>query len=130
MEAARKNSPIHLGDKIEALAVLRDRKKELNADLKVINEEYEDLELQIMDALDQQNMLFAGGSRHRATISENVVPNVTDWDQLHEYAKENDALYLFERRVATSAWRELEESGEHVPGTEPFTRRSLSLRKL
>jgi hypothetical protein len=130
MASVLESSPTTLGDKIEALAQLRDRKRELNQELKDVNEEYQMLEAQVLDELDQQGTQFAGSSRHRATISEQTVPSVTDWDAFYDYVRENDALYLFERRVASAPWRELVESGEQVPGTEPFTRRTLSLRKL
>ena len=130
MADAAENSPMGLGDKIEWLAELRDRKRDLNKQLQDLKEEYEAVEAEIMSDLDAQGLGFGGGSRHRATITESVVPSATDWDEFEDYCKENDALYLFERRISAKAWRELVESGEQVPGTEPFTRRSLSLRKI
>lgn len=129
MEAV-KNSPNTLGDKIEELAALRDQKRALNAELKDINKAFEALEIEILDLLDQQGTQFAGSNRHRATISESTVPTVTDWDEFYAYVLQQQAPYLLERRVSVAAWRELVESGEPVPGTEPYTRRSLSLRKL
>lgn len=124
------SSPRGLGDMIEELAELRDKKRQLNQDLKDLDEDYRAVEQEIMDKLDQEGAAFAGGTRHRATISEQVVPNVDDWDSFEEYVRDNDAQYLYEKRVAVKPWRELQESGEPVPGTSPFTRRTLSLRKL
>jgi hypothetical protein len=79
--------------------------------------------------MDEVGLESARGGRATATISENVVPTATDWDALEQYIYENDALYLMQRRLSASAWRELIESGEVVPGTEPYTQRSISLRK-
>lgn len=124
------SSPTSLGDMIEALAELRDRKRDLSEQFKEIDRQYRELEARILDRLDQENAQFSGSSRHRATVSEVTVPSVTDWDAFYEYVKNNDALYLFEKRVASAPWRELVESGEQVPGTEPYTRRSISLRKI
>lgn len=130
MNATTENSPIDLGSKLDALADLRDRKKEINAELTDVSQAYTELEREIIDLLDQQGTRMTGSARFRASISESTVPTVTDWDAFYAYVIANESPYMFERRVSASAWRELVESGEPVPGTEPFTRRSLSLRKV
>lgn len=124
------NSPMQLGDKIERMATLREEKRQLNAQISEINEEYNDLEAAILDELDQQGTRMSGSSRHRVGISEQTVPNVTDWEAVHEWAKNHDALYVFERRLASAPWRELHDGGQLIPGTEPFTRRKISLTKI
>jgi len=43
--------------------------------------------------------------------------------------KENDALFLLQRRPAAAAYRELLESGQTIPGVEPYTQRQIGLRK-
>lgn len=122
--------PQSLGSKIDEMFELRERKRELNSELKDIEAEMRALEQDIIAELDAQDLRFSGGTRARATISESEVPTVTDWDAFYQYVIENEAPYLFERRVAAAAWRELQQAGEAVPGTEPFTKRSLSLRKV
>lgn len=122
--------PQSLGSMIDELDELRDRKRELNAELKDIEATMKALEQEIINELDSQGLKFGGGSKARATISETEVPTVVDWDAFYDYVIENKAPYLFERRVAAAPWRELHEAGEAIPGTEPFTKRSLSLRKL
>lgn len=124
------SSPTGLGDLIESLADLREQKRKLSDEYKKVDEQYKELEAQLLNRLDQEGAQFSGSSKHRATVSEVVVPSVTDWDAFYEYVKENDALYLFEKRVASAPWRELVESGEQIPGTEPFTKRSINLRKI
>jgi trimethylamine:corrinoid methyltransferase-like protein len=123
-------SPKGLGAKIEQLAVLRDKKKELNNELKEVDEQFKALEQEVMHDLDEQGLAFSGGHTHRVTISEQSVPTVDDWHAVEQWAKDNDALYLFQRRLSATAWRELQDAGELVPGTTPFVQRSLSLRKL
>jgi hypothetical protein len=132
VQQANKNqeTSMTLGDKINALYELRDKKRDLQAELKILDEAFRELELSILNEMDAQGTTLTRGSRATVSISESIVPTVTDWDQFYDYVRENDAMYLFERRVAATAWRELLESGDKVPGTEPFTKRSLSLRKL
>lgn len=122
--------PQSLGSKIDELNELRERKRELVAELKEVEERYAALEAEIMSDLDSMGIDLARGSTARVSISETTVPTVEDWDAFYEYVKSQDALYLLERRVAARAWRELYESGELVPGTSPFVRRKLSLRKV
>lgn len=129
MAEAALNSPTGLGDMIDRLAEIRDEKRGLNNQLKELDEQFKDLQEAIMQALDAQGMQFGGSSRYRATITESVVPTVEDWQGVEEFVKQEDALFLFERRIAVAAWREFHESGTLVPGTSPFTKRGLSLTK-
>lgn len=67
---------------------------------------------------------------YSATVSKTVVPNVQDWDKVYEYIKDNDALYLLERRMLSTAWRELHNAGIEIPGTEASTRVDVSVRNV
>ena len=127
---ANKNSPNSIGDTIDHMFELRERKRELNAELKDIDEQYKGLEQQLIDALDKDDLMQTRSAKATATVSSVTVPSVTDWDRFYDYVLENDALHLLERRVAAAPWRELMEAGEAVPGTEPFTKRSINLRRL
>lgn len=122
-------SSITISDLIDELNDVRERKRDLNAQLKDIDEQYKELERQILEHMDSAGTELVASSRTRVSVQRQTVPSVTDWDAFEEYVKDNDALFLFERRVASKPWRELYESGEEVPGTEAFERRSLSLRK-
>jgi len=124
------NSPTSIGATIDTMFELRERKRELNAELKDIDEQYKGLEQQLIDSLDKDDLQQTRSGKATATISEVTVPSVTDWDAFYDYVRENDALHLLERRVAAAPWRELVESDEPVPGTEPFTKRSINLRRL
>jgi len=129
MTETAQNSPISLGDTINEMFELRERKRELNAELKDIEQAIRDLEGQILQGLDEQGVQQTRTGRATATISEQTIPSVQDWDAVYDYVRENEAQYLFERRLAAGAWRELHESGETVPGTEPYVRRTVNLRR-
>lgn len=118
-----------IGTLIDELNDLRERKRELNQQLKDLDEQYKELERQILEHMDAAGTELVASGRTRVSVTRQVVPSVNDWEAFEQYVKDNDAMYLFERRVASKPWRELYESGEQVPGTEPFERRSLSLRK-
>lgn len=119
-----------MGTIIDRLFELRTEKSDLNDKIKVINAEMEALEVLLMARLDDEETIKACGKNAGVTITTLVVPNVTDWDAVHAYIVDHQACYLLEKRLSAAPWRELEAMGTHIPGTEPFEKRSLSLRKL
>lgn len=129
MSAQPKNSPIDVDLKLDALDELRQRKKDIAAELKEVEQDFNALRDELMDIMDQQGTNILGNSRFRVSITESEVPDIVDWELVHGYIMANDAPYMFERRLSTAAWREALESGELIPGTKPFTKRTLSLRK-
>ena len=119
-----------MGAIIDRLCELRSEKSALNEKVKVINAEMEALEATLMGKLDDEETIKACGKTAGVTITTLVVPNVTDWNAVHQYIVDNDACYLLEKRLSAAPWRELAAMGTQIPGTEPFEKRSLSLRKL
>lgn len=119
-----------MGSIIDRLFELRTEKSELNSKIKVVNIEMEALEEALFTRLDNEETIKAAGKLAGVTITTLVVPNVVDWTAVHQYIVDNDACYLLEKRVSAAPWRELLAMGTQIPGTEPFEKRSLSLRKL
>lgn len=119
-----------MGTIIDRLFELRSEKSELNDKIKVINTEMEALEVALFNRLDDEETIKACGKHAGVTITTLMVPNVTDWDAVHQYIVDQQACYLLEKRISAAPWRELLAMGTQIPGTEPFEKRSLSLRKL
>lgn len=119
-----------IGTIIDRLYELRAEKADLNDKIKLIESEISDLKPLLMARLDDEETIKACGKLASVTITSQVVPNVTDWDLVHRYIVENDACYLLEKRLSAAPYRELLLTGEPIPGTEPFEKRDISLRKL
>ena len=70
------------------------------------------------------------GNDGRATfsISEEVVPEIVDWDSLYTFIAENNYFHLLYRKVTARSFRELIENGVEVPGAEPKKRTTLRMR--
>jgi len=119
-----------LGSKIDELYELRERKRELTAELKTVEELMDQLDASIQGDLNGLGLTLGRGTRASVSITETEVPSAVDWDDIYQWMKDNDAPYLLERRLSASAWRELKAAGELVPGTETFVRRKLSVRKV
>jgi len=119
-----------LGTLIDNLNSIRERRRELDKKLKAVAEEYKAVEADLLAALDAQGIEQSRGSSATATISENVVPQVEDWEKFHRFLLRNKALYLLERRAAAAAYREMLEQrkGRAIPGVVSFTKRTINLR--
>ena len=119
-----------MGALIDRLYDLRSEKSELNAKISVLDEEIVVLKGLLMDRLDDEETIKACGKNASVTITSQTVPNVTDWDAVHQYIVDNNACYLLEKRLSAAPYREMLAAGEPIPGTEPFEKREISLRKL
>jgi len=119
-----------LGSMIDEYFDLREDYRELAQDLDALKRTMEQIENQIIEALDAQDLGLGRGRRASANITESEVPVIEDIDAFQEYILKHQALHLLERRPAVGAWRELRDGGEEVPGIQPLTRRKLSVRKI
>lgn len=119
-----------LGKIIDEMKRLRDIKRDLNSQIKDLDEEYEELKTMFLQRMDAEGTTQSRGHTASATVTENIVPNVKDWDAVEAYIRENDAFYMMQRRINTGAYKELIEAGEELPGIETFTKRDVSLRSI
>ena len=123
-------APLRLGDLIDTMYELREQKRELEATLKMINEQLDSYDRMIQSKLDELGTTMAKGQRGSASISEQEVFQIGDAEDFFRYLAENQAWHLVQRRPASNAIRELRAMGEEVPGITSFIKRSISLRKI
>ncbi len=123
-----------MSEEPKKISELLARMFEIRAERKAISErdselveEWGALEQAVMTRLDEEGSLSVSSPLGSATITEQVVPMAEDWDAIEEYIYENRALHVLQRRVATGAFRELQQAGQPIPGTRPLTKRSISL---
>lgn len=125
---ARVVKPIAIGPAIDMLNDLREAKRKLEAQVKEIEIEYADIEERLMAKLEAEGSTKGSGRNASASITSNVVGNVTDWDQFYAFIAKKKFFHLMQRRLSDAAVRELFEQGMKVPGVEPFTKKRLNLR--
>jgi len=119
-----------IGTLIDKMFELRENKRNLASQIKDIDTEMGELELILLDKMNEQGTTQIRSPLATATVSQQVVGHVENWDALYQHINENDAFYLLERRLANAAYRELLQMGDELPGVKPFTKHSISLRKL
>lgn len=120
-----------VGEMIDRLWSVREDIRALEAQAKVLEEEYDALEERVKHALDEQKLDAGRGDKATASIIEAEVPKLQDWDRFVTWVRRTGNYQLFERRVAVNAWREVCAKTKRVPsGTVPFVKRKLSLTTL
>lgn len=134
-KVAEKKAPVKptkpsLGAQIDALHALREQLRALQAQEKEVEAKIEDATRLVMDTMKEQGVDKSTGKKASVSISETVVGNVTDWDELWKYIFKSKQTHLLQRRVSDPAIRELFELKGKVPGVVPFTKQKLNLRAV
>jgi hypothetical protein len=123
-------NPLTLGAATDKMWALREEKRLLAVEEKRISTELAALETTIFGLMDAQDTRKAEGKKAGISIGEATVGNVEDWDALWPYIVKNKYFHLVQKRVSDPGLRELWEKGKVVPGVQPFTKRTLSVRSL
>ena len=118
------------GQLIDQLFELRERIRELDRQSQALKDEKQILEDTLLKDLDAQGVQSVSGRKATASISENIVPSIEDWDSFHAFIRRNNAFYLLQRRANAAPYRELMEQrhGKKIPGVTSVTLRTLNLR--
>ena len=118
------------GQLIDKLYELREQIRELDRQSQALKDEKSAIEDTLLKELDAQGVQSVSGRKATASISENLVPSVEDWDSFHAFIRKNNAFYLLQRRANPAPYRELMEQrrGRKIPGVTTVTLRTLNLR--
>ena len=116
------------GATVDQLIKLREKKRDLEASVKSLEGQIEDMQSQLLEQMEASGTDKLSGKLGTASISTSVVANVEDWDALYPYIATNKLWHLLQRRVSDPASRELLDAGKKVPGVQPFSKKRLNLR--
>jgi hypothetical protein len=108
---------------------LREAKRELEQQVKALDELLAVNEFNILEAMDAQGVTRTGVGPYSMSVSEQTVGNVQDWDEVYNYIHRTHSWHLLQRRLANAAYKEILDSGQVLEGVEPFVKRSLNFRK-
>lgn len=124
---------VSIRERIEELCAIQDEYREAKAKADNLKKQLDQQSAMVLHALkdfDSDSAKAAGFAT--VSIDRKEVPTVDNWDQLSEFIRKNDALYLFQRRLNASAVRELKETlvDQDVPGISMFTKEQLRITRL
>lgn len=128
-----------LGSLIDKLATVRDKRRKLLEEEKILIQEIEQLQAEIVTRLKAEGMDKASSKKATASISYVTTADVTDWDKFWAFIHKNKFDHLLQRRVSDPAYRELLELAQSdkklakqldAAGVQPFVKTNLNLRAI
>jgi len=125
-----------LGQAADKIYDLREKKREIDAELKAVEAEISALTETIFGLLEEQDTRKAEGKRASISVNYAINPSTKNWDDTARFiinGKRGDRFayaHLLYKRIAAPAYRELRSLGVIIPGQEDFTNRTLSITKL
>ncbi len=115
---------------IERYQAIKAQRSELTRQDNELKEQLTEIEGRLSVALDElgaDSLAVRGlGTVYR---TEEIVPSVDDWDTFNSFVRDNDMLYLFQRRLNATAYRELLQQGVEVMGLNPTQITKITVRK-
>lgn len=119
-----------LGEMINIMETLDLQIKERDKATKLIKEQRSEYESKIMRFLEDQGLTSGSGKLATVSLTEEVTGTPYDWEVIYKYVVDNDAWFLFPRRILSAPYRELmKATGGDIPGIKPFTKKKLSMRR-
>lgn len=119
-----------LAELMEQLKAKRAQHAEAQAVVDGIEAEEEVLEAQILEKLQETGVDRVVHSGYLAKRDERIYGQIKDYDAFTKFVHRNKYYHLFERRIATLAFRELLGLKGSVPGVEPITKVKLAFNKV
>ena len=111
-------------------ADLKGQMDQLNKQLKDLRGEQDYVDVLLLKKMDSEGVSRTANENASVSINEDTVPNVDDWDALYEHVTSTQDFSLLQRRVSSTAYKELLKMGESVPGLSPRSVRRVNFRKL
>lgn len=115
---------------INERAEIKDQMDRLNKHVKELRAESDYIDVLLLKKMDAEGVSRTANGAASVSINEDTVPNVDDWDALYEHVTSTQDFSLLQRRVSSTAYKELLKMGENVPGLSPRTVRRVNFRKL
>lgn len=121
---------MNIRDLIKRYSEIKQARAELTRQDNELKDELAEIESAIMLALDEAGTDSAT-VRGLGTVFKKTetVPSITDWESFNSSVREQDLLFLFQRRLNASAYRDLLAQGVFIDGVEPVDVTKVSFRK-
>lgn len=108
-----------VGNLIDKLEALREKKRKADEVVKAIEAEYKELDDTLMQRLQAEGMQKASGKKATYSLGEEVVATVNDWDIAWKTIAKQPQL--MQRRISNPAFRELLEHSKIKFGNVKLT---------
>ena len=130
MEKINVNETSNINALIDERATIKAQMDGLNKRLKEFRAALDQVDILLLKKLDDEGLNRTANGIASVSINEDTVPDVSDWDALYKHVIATEDFSLIQRRVSSTAYRELLKMGEAVPGLQPRTVRRINFRSL
>ena len=130
MEKINVDETSNINALIDERASLKAQMDGLNKRLKEFRAALDQVDILLLKKLDDEGLNRTANGIASVSINEDTVPDVSDWDALYAHVIATGDFSLIQRRVSSTAYRELLKMGEAVPGLQPRTIRRINFRSL
>ena len=130
MEKINVDETSNINALIDERASLKAQMDGLNKRLKEFRAALDQVDILLLKKLDDEGLNRTANGVASVSINEDTVPDVSDWDALYAHVIATGDFSLIQRRVSSTAYRELLKMGEAVPGLQPRTIRRINFRSL
>jgi len=119
---------VPIGPSIDKLFDLREVKRQLEAQIKLIETEYNELATRLLEKLNAEGSDKGSGRFATASVTRTTVHDAKDWTLVDEFARKKNYMHLYQRRLSEPAVREILAKGIQIPGIVEFTKVTLNVR--
>jgi hypothetical protein len=130
MEKINVDETSNINALIDERATIKAQMDGLNKRLKEFREALDQVDILLLKKLYDEGLNRTANGIASVSINEDTVPDVSDWDALYKHVIATEDFSLIQRRVSSTAYRELLKMGEAVPGLQPRTVRRINFRSL
>ena len=120
----------NINELIEKRAEIKRETELLNVRLKDLKAAQDEIDLALIKKMDAEGLSRTANGDYSVSINEDTVPDVDDWDALYNHIISTRDFSLIQRRVSSTAYKELLKLGEGVPGLSPRTISKINFRSL
>ena len=118
----------NMDDMLNDLAETRKELASLLEKEKILKSKKLELETQIATTLKDQGIDRVGNDACTLSIKEEIVPTVEDWDKDYQHILDTKQFELLQKRMSATAWRELLQMGQAVPGVKATELTKINFR--
>jgi hypothetical protein len=123
-------TPQQLGALADEYKKVRDERLAADKLVKALAAQEQEMYAMLVQQMRMQEITSVGGKAATVSIpvEPDYVPTVSDWSAYWQYAKENNAPEMFERRPGKLACKERWAAGVEIPGVSKFPVYKLTIK--
>ena len=118
----------NLNTLLDELASIRGEIKSLQEQEKILKLRQNDLDSEIIRKMEDQGLDQIANDVCTVSKKIDVVPTVEDWDVVHQHILDTKQFELLQKRMSATAWRELLQMGQAVPGVKATELTKINFR--